>query len=283
MPEPEYRPDGSPSARPSATSMTLIDPRCGASSRATCSARNGISSALAGELDEVGAQQLAQVDVAERRRDLLVDDPHHLLGRDAVGRQRGDERARAGADVDVELVDRLVDGQQIERAQRADLVDAAREASAAEDQRGLRALAPPRGGRAAEAVPDRGFLPPTGSMETTLPMPLSVRPAFGATPAAAPTAGQVATFGGGCRPTPAACSRRSAPCCWPFSSPRLPPAPSMLPASAGSSPPCTRSSGRGPLPSSSTSTAAARSSSDARARPSLPPPTRSCSPPPQRS
>ena len=70
--------------------------------------------------------------------DLVVDDPHHLLGRDAVGGQRGDQRAGAGADVDVELVDAAVDRQQVERAQRADLVDAAGEAAAAQHQRGAR-------------------------------------------------------------------------------------------------------------------------------------------------
>ena len=50
----------------------------------------------------------------------------------------------ARADVDVEVVDRAVDRQQVERAQRADLVDAAGEAAAAEHERGLRALRPPR-------------------------------------------------------------------------------------------------------------------------------------------
>ena len=49
----------------------------------------------------------------------------------------GDEGAGAGADVDVELVDRAVDGEQVERAQGPDLVDAAREPAAAEDERGL--------------------------------------------------------------------------------------------------------------------------------------------------
>ena len=90
----------------------------------------------------MGRSSVPSVDVAERRRHLLVDDPHHLLGRDAVGGQRGDERAGARADVDVELVDRAVDRQQVERAQRADLVDAAGEAAAAEHERGLRAPRP---------------------------------------------------------------------------------------------------------------------------------------------
>ena len=73
----------------------------------------------------------------------MVDHAHHLLGRDAVGRQRRDERAGARADVDVELVDRAVDRQQVERAQRADLVDRAGEAAAAQHQRRL-GLASPR-------------------------------------------------------------------------------------------------------------------------------------------
>ena len=91
------------------------------------------------ELEHVGPQHRADVDVVERRRNALVDDAHHLLGSDAVGRQRGDERAGAGADVDVELVDGPVDGQQVEGAQGADLVDAAGETAAAEDEGGLRA------------------------------------------------------------------------------------------------------------------------------------------------
>ena len=93
--------------------------------------------ALRHELAVVGSQQHVERHVAERRRHLVVDHPHHLLRRDAVGRQRGDQRARARADVDVELVDGPVDGQQVERAQRADLVDAAGEAAAAQHEGGL--------------------------------------------------------------------------------------------------------------------------------------------------
>ena len=90
---------------------------------------------LGGVLAVVRPQQHVEVDVAERRRDLVVDDPHHLLGRDPVGRQRGDQRAGAGADVDVELVDAAVDREEVERAQRADLIDPAGEAAAAEHER----------------------------------------------------------------------------------------------------------------------------------------------------
>ena len=100
--------------------------------------------------------------------DLVVDHPHHLLGRDAVGGQRGDERAGARADVDVELVDRAVDRQQVERAQRADLVDGAGEAAAAQHQRGLRlARAPAR--LAPGAVLRARFRAGVSSF-TTLPM-----------------------------------------------------------------------------------------------------------------
>ena len=61
--------------------------------------------ALARELEQVGAQQVADVDVFEGRLALARDDPHHLLGGHAVGAQRGDEGAGRGADVDVEVVD----------------------------------------------------------------------------------------------------------------------------------------------------------------------------------
>ncbi len=96
------------------------------------------------EAGDVRPQQAAELEVHERLGLLAVDDPHHLLGADPVRRHRGDERARAGADVDVEVVDGAVDGQQVQRAQRADLVDAAGEAAAAKHERRLGALfAPP--------------------------------------------------------------------------------------------------------------------------------------------
>ncbi len=97
--------------------------------------------ALGDELAVVRAQQHVEVDVAERRRHLVVDHAHHLLGCHAVGGQGRHERAGAGPDVDVELVDRPVDRQQVESAQRADLVDRAGESSAAQHQRRL-GLAP---------------------------------------------------------------------------------------------------------------------------------------------
>ena len=177
---------------------------------------------------------------------LLVDDPHHLLGRDAVGGQRRDERAGARADVDVELVDRAVDRQQVERAQRADLVDAAGEAAAAEDERGLRA---PRAAapRARGAALRRWRVPAPGPRLTTLPMrlqsterrgrrvrafpqtdaPIGRRPArspmslgYRASPCASPDASAAAPLGalallpcaragGARRSTPARCARRS--------------------------------------------------------------------------
>ena len=79
----------------------------------------------------------------------------------------GDERAGAGADVDVELVDGAVDRQQVERAQGADLVDAAGEAAAAEHERGLR---PPRPTPARAALRRGAAAAPLGSSLTTLPI-----------------------------------------------------------------------------------------------------------------
>src|SRR4029077_14556425 len=90
------------------------------------------------EAEVVGPQHLVEVEVLELRGGLLVEDLHHFVGRDAVGEHAGDEGAGAGADVDVEVVDRAIDGEQVESAQGADLVDAAGEAPAPEDEGGLR-------------------------------------------------------------------------------------------------------------------------------------------------
>ena len=98
-----------------------------------------------GEVDDVRAQQRVEVDIAERRGAVLVDDPHHLLGRHPVGRQGGDERAGRGPHIDVELVDVAVDREEVEGAQGADLVDGPGEAAAAEHQRGLGAPPPATG------------------------------------------------------------------------------------------------------------------------------------------
>jgi hypothetical protein len=95
-------------------------------------------------------KQRAEADVSNRRRKLAVEHPHHLLGRDAVGRHAGDEGTGAGADVDVELVDGAVDREQVEGPQRADLIHPAREAAAAQHQRGL-GLAAPRAARTRRA------------------------------------------------------------------------------------------------------------------------------------
>ena len=94
------------------------------------------------ELALVEAQEHLPLQRRERVRHLVVDRAHHLLGRDAVGHQRRDQRAGAGADVDVELVDRAVRGEQIERPQRPDLVDAAGEAAPAQHERGPGGAAP---------------------------------------------------------------------------------------------------------------------------------------------
>ena len=67
-------------------------------------------------------------------RPLMRDDAHHLLGGHTVGAQRGDERPGGGSDIDVELVDRAVDREQIEGPQRADLIHPAGEAAPAKHQ-----------------------------------------------------------------------------------------------------------------------------------------------------
>jgi hypothetical protein len=162
MPAPEYIPLGSASARPSTTSIAEIGPSWPTSSRPSLARFNGSATPLRAN-SQSWAQQRADVDVAEAAWAPAVDDAHHLLGRDAVGRHRGDERARAGADVDVELVDRAVDGQQVERAQGADLVDAAGEAAA---DRARARSSSARGACLARAV--RRCLP--ASRSTTFPM-----------------------------------------------------------------------------------------------------------------
>ncbi len=98
----------------------------------------------ADEAAVVGPQEHREVDVGDRRAQFRVEDPHHLLGGDAVCGQACDERAGAGPHVDVELVDGVIYRQEVQGPERADLVNAAGEAAAAEDQRGLRdvALAP---------------------------------------------------------------------------------------------------------------------------------------------
>ena len=139
------RPPAAPSASPSTRSIADTWPRFATTPAASCAARNGSATALLAKPAMFGRSRLPSSNAGNGAGPLAVDDAHHLLGRDAVGRHRGDERARARADVDVEVVDRAVDGQQVERAQRADLVDAAGEAAAAEHERGLRALRAPRG------------------------------------------------------------------------------------------------------------------------------------------
>ena len=89
-----------------------------------------------------GRSRCFSVGILDRRGQRRVEDPHHLLGGDAVGDHAADEGAGAGADVDVEVVDGAVDRQQVEGAQSADLVDAAGEPAAAEHQRGLLAPSP---------------------------------------------------------------------------------------------------------------------------------------------
>src|SRR5918992_1991704 len=96
-----------------------------------------------GELERVGSHESAAIHVVKGRGNLLVDHPHHLFGRDPIGGQGGYEGARARADVHVELIDGAVDRQQVERAQRTNLIDPTGEPAAAQNQRGARAPRPP--------------------------------------------------------------------------------------------------------------------------------------------
>src|SRR5437763_346933 len=84
--------------------------------------------------------------------------------RDPAGAQRRDERARRRAHVDVELRDRAVERQQVQRAQRAYLVHAAREPAPAQHERRLvRARPPASVDRRLPAHPARGHPgPPLG-------------------------------------------------------------------------------------------------------------------------
>ena len=142
MPSPVYMPFGRLAARPWATSISDAsrsvrrDLPCQPEQPQRQQRRGGDEALV------VGPQQHVLVHVLKRRGQVLVQDPHHLLGRDAVGDGRGDEGAGAGADVDVELVDRAVDGEQIEGAQGADLVHGAGESAAPEYERSLRPLLP---------------------------------------------------------------------------------------------------------------------------------------------
>ena len=150
------RREGSPSASPRARSMTETSPSWRGQLASQPSALSGQGHALAQELAHVGPQQVADVDVAERQRTLGRDHAHHLLGRDPVGAQGGDEGAGRSPHVDVELVHRPVDREQVQRPQRPDLVHPAGEAAAAEHERRL--LAPGRPGAAPRRA--RGGGPP---------------------------------------------------------------------------------------------------------------------------
>jgi hypothetical protein len=78
---------------------------------------------------EVGSGQVRKRAAVVLQR---VADPG---GRHVVGDQRRDERPGAGADVEVEVPDRGVPEQGVERHEGADLVEAAGDAPAGEDQR----------------------------------------------------------------------------------------------------------------------------------------------------
>ena len=135
MPSLEYSPDGSASARPThdvdRRYLTEV-PNQGPHQTRDPQRQHQPSG---DELRVVGLQQRADPRIGERGRHLLDDHPHHLLGCHAVRDGRGDERPGARAHVDVELVDGPVHGEQIQRPQRADLIDPAGEATATEHER----------------------------------------------------------------------------------------------------------------------------------------------------
>ena len=91
-------------------------------------------------LGEVGTQDGVLADPLDRGAFLVGQHTHHFLRGDPRGQHAADERSGAGSDVHVEVVDRRIDGQEVEGAKGAYLVDAAGESAAAEDQRRARAL-----------------------------------------------------------------------------------------------------------------------------------------------
>ena len=158
-------PVGRPSPIPIARSTIETSPRFEARWRRVPTIFSGRVALLVSPLHVVDAQESPQLRIVDRRGQRLVQHPHHLLGRDAVGGHAGDEGAGAGPHVDVEVVHRGVDREQVEGPQRADLVDAAGEPAAAEDERrlvGSVAGAPPHA---------RGSRPPPAHPRSVRPSP----------------------------------------------------------------------------------------------------------------
>ena len=131
-------PVGKPLARPVTTSTADSSFRWLTSSLRDSRHPQREGQRLAHDPAVVGFEQGAEGDVPQGRGQLVIQDPHHLLGGDPIRDHAGHERARAGAHVDVELVDGAVYGQQVEGPQGTDLIDAARKAPAAEHQGSLR-------------------------------------------------------------------------------------------------------------------------------------------------
>ncbi len=102
--------------------------------RAIEAVANGSMAPLRANSPRLGRSRSPTSIALNGRLALARHDPHHLLGRYAIGAERGDERAGGGADIDVELVDGGVYGEQVDRAQGADLIDPAGEPAAAEDE-----------------------------------------------------------------------------------------------------------------------------------------------------
>ena len=132
-----------------------------ASARSSSTAAQRQRRGLLEEAEVVGLQHPVEVEVLELGGDAACSAPaSSRRGVTPLASIAGDEGAGAGADVDVEVVDGAVDREQVEGAQGADLVDAAGEAAAAEDQ-----------GRLRRAFCGRGALRRgLDSMSTTLPM-----------------------------------------------------------------------------------------------------------------
>ena len=109
-------PDGSTSPSPTTRSMSENWPTCaGERAQPAPPTRSGSAHALGRRTREtLGRSSMPRSMSRKGVGHLLVDHPHHLLGGHAVGGERGHEGAGAGAHVDVELVDRAVDRQQVE-------------------------------------------------------------------------------------------------------------------------------------------------------------------------
>jgi len=98
-----------------------------------------LAEALA-ELADVGREDVPDHAPLQRKA-RVASHVDQGLGRDPDAEQRGDEGARAGAHVDVEVEGAPVEEEVVKRSQHAELVDPSRDPSAGEHESGLAALA----------------------------------------------------------------------------------------------------------------------------------------------